>query len=84
MQLIWPVLCRFSDAGKVVSTARGEAGVGEAPRHEVAGLGHDGAERYGVLRRAPVIAEWLLAQQMRVVSAFVVRWRRFSAVVVRA
>ena len=30
-----PLLCRFSDAGMAVSTACGEAGVGEAPRHEI-------------------------------------------------
>ena len=33
------LLCRFSDGGMEVSTTRGEAGVGEAPRHEVAGSG---------------------------------------------
>ena len=52
-----------------VSTARGEAGVGEAPRHEVARLGHNGATRYGVLMRAPVFVERVLAQQMRETGA---------------
>ena len=52
-----------------VSTARGDAGVGEAPRHEVAGLGHDGATRYGVLMRTPVFVEFVLAQQMRETGA---------------
>ena len=62
-------MCRFSDAGMTVSTARAEAGVGEAPRHEVAGLGHNGATRYGVLMCALVFVERVLAQQMRETGA---------------
>ena len=66
-----------------VLAARAEAGVGEAPRHEVAGLGHGGAARYGFLRRALLIIEWPFGQQMHAASVCMAQSRRFSAVVVR-
>ena len=59
----------------------GEAGVGEAPRHEVAGLGHDGAARNGVLRKTPVFVSCALAEETHATSAIEVRFRLFAAVV---
>ena len=64
-----------------VLAAHGEGGVREAPRHEVAELGHGGAAHYGVLRKTPVFVWSALAEETHATSAIEVRFRLFAAVV---
>ena len=73
------ILGRRHGGGK----ARAEAGVGEAPRHEVAGGGTRFCSgRYGFLRRALVADECGLAGSIPVADGIEWRFRPFSMVVI--